>query len=285
MQPRERNTSEALAPIVKWAGGKRQLIPSIRPLLPKKLASHTYCEPFMGGGALLWALHPKHAIANDLNGELMNMYTVVRDTPHELIAHLQRHLNTPEYFYNLRMQDREPNFAERTPLERASRFIYLNKTCYNGLFRVNNAGEFNSPYGHYKRPNIVNEPSILAVSEYLRKEGVSLSNADYQTVLDALPADAFVYLDPPYHPLSETASFTGYVQGGWKAADQERLRDACRALDARHIPFMQSNSDTPLIRELYREFHITTVQALRAVNSKGSGRGAVNELIIRNYGR
>ena len=153
------------------------------------------------------------------------------------------------------------------------------------LFRVNNAGEFNSPYGHYKRPNIVNEPTILAVSEYLRKEGVSLSNADYQTVLDALPADAFVYLDPPSHPLSETASFTGYVQGGWKAADQERLRDACRALDARHIPFMQSNSDTPLIRELYREFHITTVQALRAVNSKGSGRGAVNELIIRNYGR
>ena len=285
MQRGEPNTTDALAPIVKWAGGKRQLLPTIRPLLPKKLARHTYCEPFMGGGALLWALHPKRAIANDLNVELMNMYSVVRDTPHELIAHLQQHENTPEYFYNLRMQDRDPHFAERSALERASRFIYLNKTCYNGLFRVNNAGEFNSPYGHYKRPNIVNAPTILAVSEYLRQNGITLSNSDYQAVLDALPPDAFVYLDPPYHPLSETSSFTGYVQGGWKTADQTRLRDACRALDARNIPFMQSNSDTPLIRELYSEFHITTVQAVRAVNSKGAGRGAINELIIRNYGR
>lgn len=281
----EKSTTDALAPIVKWAGGKRQLIPAIRPLLPKKIATYTYCEPFMGGGALLWALHPRNAIVNDINSELMNMYTVVRDTPDELIAHLRQHINSPEYFYNLRMQDRVPHFAQRSPVERASRFIYLNKTCYNGLFRVNSAGEFNSPYGHYKRPNIVNEPTLLAVSAYLRKESVALSNTDYQAVLDTLPSNAFVYLDPPYHPLSETSSFTGYVQGGWKEADQERLRNACRLLNERKIPFMQSNSDTPLIRDLYGEFHITTVQAVRAVNSKGSGRGAINELIICNYVR
>lgn len=283
MQRRVATAGADLAPIVKWAGGKRQLLPSIRPLLPKNIDTLLYCEPFLGGGALLWDLHPQHAIVNDLNTELMNMYTVVRNHPQELIADLRRHLNTPEYFYSLRLWDREPQFAERTSIERASRFIYLNKTCYNGLFRVNSAGEFNSPYGHYKCPNIVNERTVLAVSEYLRQAAITLSQSDYQSVLDALPEATFVYLDPPYHPLSETANFTGYVQGGWKAADQERLYDACCELERRGIRFMQSNSDTPFIRELYAEFEISTVQALRAVNSKATGRGAINELIIRNY--
>lgn len=278
-----KGTHPAIAPIVKWAGGKRQLLPALQSLLPKGWQEATYCEPFLGGGALLWALQPEEAVVGDLNAELMNMYHVVRDTPHELVEHLAQHHNTSEYFYQLRMQDREPEFALRTPLERASRFIYLNKTCYNGLFRVNNAGEFNSPYGRYKHPNIVNRENILAVSDYLNRAKVTLVHEDYQTVLEHLPDTAFVYLDPPYHPISDTSSFTGYVQGGWKAVDQERLRDACRDLNRRGVRFMQSNSDTPLIRELYAEFELTTVQAVRAVNSKGSGRGAVSELIIRNY--
>ncbi len=278
-----KGTQPAITPIVKWAGGKRQLLPALQSLLPQGWQASTYCEPFLGGGALLWALQPEQAVVGDLNAELMNMYHVVRDTPHELVEHLAQHRNTSEYFYQLRMQDREPEFALRTPLERASRFIYLNKTCYNGLFRVNNAGEFNSPYGRYKHPNIVNRENILAVSEYLNQATVMLVHEDYQTVLEHLPDTAFVYLDPPYHPISDTSSFTGYVQGGWKAVDQERLRDACRDLNRRGVRFMQSNSDTPLIRELYTEFELTTVQAVRAVNSKGSGRGAVSELIIRNY--
>ena len=259
------------------------MLPALQSLLPQGWQASTYCEPFLGGGALLWALQPEQAVVGDLNAELMNMYHVVRDTPHELVEHLAQHRNTSEYFYQLRMQDREPEFALRTPLERASRFIYLNKTCYNGLFRVNNAGEFNSPYGRYKHPNIVNRENILAVSDYLNRAKVTLVHEDYQTVLEHLPDTAFVYLDPPYHPISDTSSFTGYVQGGWKAGDQERLRDACRDLNRRGVRFMQSNSDTPLIRELYAEFELTTVQAVRAVNSKGSGRGAVSELIIRNY--
>ena len=275
--------SSVLAPIVKWAGGKRQLLPALQKHLPHGWQGLTYCEPFLGGGALLWALKPRVPVVNDLNAELMNMYHVVRDMPNELIEHLGQHHNTAEYFYQLRMQDRAPEFAQRSPLERASRFIYLNKTCYNGLFRVNNAGEFNSPYGRYKHPNIVNRENILAVSEYLNRYNITLLHTDYQEVLDLLPPESFVYLDPPYHPLSDTSSFTGYVQGGWKEGDQERLRDACRDLDRRGIRFMQSNSDTPLIRELYAEFHLSTVQAVRAVNSKGSGRGAVSELIIRNY--
>ena len=278
-----KGTPPAIAPIVKWAGGKRQLLPTLQSHLPKGWQETPYCEPFLGGGALLWALQPRRAVVGDLNAELMNMYRVVRDTPHELVSHLGQHLNTSEYFYQLRMQDRDPNFASRSPLERASRFIYLNKTCYNGLFRVNNAGEFNSPYGRYKHPNIVNRENILAVSHYLNHAEVTLTHGDYQEVLEQLPATAFVYLDPPYHPLSDTSSFTGYVQGGWKASDQERLRDACRALHRRGVRFMQSNSDTPLIRSLYEEFELTTVQAVRAVNSKGTGRGAVSELIIRNY--
>lgn len=278
-----KGTQPAIAPIVKWAGGKRQLLPTLQSHLPKGWQETPYCEPFLGGGALLWALQPRRAVVGDLNAELMNMYRVVRDTPHELVSHLRQHLNTSEYFYQLRMQDRDPNFASRSPLERASRFIYLNKTCYNGLFRVNNAGEFNSPYGRYKHPNIVNRENILAVSHYLNHAEVTLTHGDYQEVLEQLPATAFVYLDPPYHPLSDTSSFTGYVQGGWKASDQERLRDACRALHRRGVRFMQSNSDTPLIRSLYEEFELTTVQAVRAVNSKGTGRGAVSELIIRNY--
>lgn len=281
--PRKENLDNNLAPIVKWAGGKRQLLPAILPLLPLNIHKRTYCEPFLGGGALLWALHPKKAIVNDLNTELMNMYRVVRDMPQELIATLKQHINTAEYFYRLRVLDREPDFTQRPPVERAARFIYLNKTCYNGLFRVNSAGEFNSPYGHYKRPNFTNEANIFAVHEFLNTNRILLENTDYQSILDSLPTNTFVYLDPPYHPLSETSNFTGYVQGGWKASDQERLCEACQNLDARGIAFMQSNSDTPLIRQLYADFHITVVQALRAVNSKAEGRGAINELIICNY--
>ena len=154
--------NKLVVPFLKWVGGKRQLIPEIRKLLPKGVSSHPYYEPFIGGGALFFDLQPKCAIINDCNKELINAYRIIRDNPKELIEDLKKHKNTAEYFYEIRAIDRQPIFYNLTNIERASRIIFLNKTCYNGLYRVNNAGEFNSPFGNYKNPNIVNEPVINA---------------------------------------------------------------------------------------------------------------------------
>ena len=167
--------NKLVVPFLKWVGGKRQLISEIKELLPKRRRNLTYYEPFIGGGALLFDLQPKRAIINDYNEELINVYRIIRDYPYELIEDLKRHENTAEYFYKLRAIDRSPAFSNLTNIQRASRIIYLNKTCYNGLYRVNNAGEFNSPFGKYKNPNIVNAPVIKAVSKYLKTNDIQIS--------------------------------------------------------------------------------------------------------------
>ena len=229
--------NKLVVPFLKWVGGKRQLIPEIRKMLPKGVANRPYYEPFIGGGALFFELQPKQAVINDYNEELINVYTVIRDNPNELIEDLKKHKNTSEYFYEIRSMDRQPLFKNLTTIERASRIIYLNKTCYNGLYRVNNAGEFNSPFGKYKNPNIVNEPVIKAVSKYLNSDRIQISNGDYEVILRDIPTNSFVYLDPPYHPISESSNFTGYVQGGWSERDQLRLRDVCNRLNSNGIKF------------------------------------------------
>ena len=275
--------SKLVVPFLKWAGGKRQLMPEIRKMLPNGVANHPYYEPFIGGGALFFELLPKRAVINDYNEELINVYTVIRDNPSELIEDLKRHKNTAEYFYKIRAIDRQPLFSNLTRIERASRIIYLNKTCYNGLYRVNNAGEFNSPFGRYKNPNIVNEPVIKAVSKYLNSSQIQISSCDYALILKDIPTDSFVYLDPPYHPISESSSFTGYVQGGWDEGDQLRLRDVCNRLRNNGIKFLLSNSASDFIREIYSDYNIHIVQAKRSVNSNSSRRGQVDEFLIRNY--
>ena len=275
--------SKLVVPFLKWAGGKRQLMPEIRKMLPNGVANHPYYEPFIGGGALFFELLPKRAVINDYNEELINVYTVIRDNPSELIEDLKRHKNTAEYFYKIRAIDRQPLFSNLTRIERASRIIYLNKTCYNGLYRVNNAGEFNSPFGRYKSPNIVNEPVIKAVSKYLNSPQIQISSCDYALILKDIPTDSFVYLDPPYHPISESSSFTGYVQGGWDEGDQLRLRDVCNRLRNNGIKFLLSNSASDFIREIYSDYNIHIVQAKRSVNSNSSRRGQVDEFLIRNY--
>ena len=168
-------------------------------------------------------------------------------------------------------------------VQKASRVIYLNKTCYNGLFRVNNAGEFNTPFGNYKNPNIVNAPVLRAVSEYFRSAKITFSCRDYAEVLQELPRNSFVYLDPPYDPVSDTANFTGYNAGGFNRNEQIRLRECCDDLNRRGIKFMLSNSATDFIREQYNGYNIITVKAKRAINSVGSGRGQVDEVVVRNY--
>jgi len=270
-----------VAPFVKWAGGKRQLVPALKALLPAKIQA--YCEPFVGGGALLFALQPRIACINDINGDLISVYQIIRDDVQTLIDILQTHQNTAQYFYTLRDMDRHrQQYAALPAPEKAARLIYLNKTCYNGLFRVNNAGEFNTPFGYYKKPNIVNAPTLRAVSDYLKNSQVDFFRVDYTQVLKKIDKKYFVYLDPPYDPVCGTASFTGYAKGGFDRAAQEKLRQQCDALHARGIRFMLSNSDTPFIRQQYAHYRIQTVQARRHINANAQGRGDVSEVVIRN---
>lgn len=270
-------------PIVKWVGGKRQLVESIKKLLPEHYS--TYCEPFLGGGALLFALQPKKAIVNDLNKDLIITYKMIRDNVDDLLESLKNHNNTSEYFYNIRDIDRDRNSYENlSDIEKASRLLYLNKTCYNGLYRVNSSGEFNVPFGNYKNPAIVNESILRAVSIYLSSNTIQFMSCDYETVLKKLRKGSFVYLDPPYDPISDTSSFTGYTKSGFGRNEQIRLKECCDKLHEKGIKFMLSNSNTQFIRDLYKDYQIIVVNAKRNINCDSNKRGEIEEVIIRNYG-
>ena len=272
-----------VAPVLKWVGGKRQLLGEITPLLPGQIT--TYCEPFLGGGAVLFSLQPSNAVVNDLNADLITVYEVIRDDVEALIASLKHHENTAAYFYAIRDMDRDKaKYRALSKVERASRMIYLNKTCFNGLFRVNSSGEFNTPFGQYKNPNIVNEPVLRAVSCYFRDSGIRFYSEDFAATLDRVGAGGFVYLDPPYDPVSDTASFTGYNKGGFDKSEQIRLKQCCDDLTRRGVKFLLSNSATPFIRELYQGYEMTIVKAKRAINADATKRGAIEEVLIRNYG-
>jgi DNA adenine methylase len=274
--------NKLVSPVLKWVGGKRQLLPSIKPMLPKRITS--YCEPFVGGGAVLFDLQPKKAIVNDINIDLILVYTVIRDNVEALIELLETYPNEEGFYYELRNIDREQEkYDKLSEIERAARVIFLNKTCYNGLYRVNNAGEFNSPFGKYKNPNIVNAPVLRAVSAYFNSSEITFSTTDFELVLEQVRRGTFVYLDPPYDPVSDTSSFTGYSKGGFSREQQIQLRECCDRLNARGVKFMLSNSATDFIREQYSNYHITIVQAKRAINSVASKRGDVDEVIITNY--
>jgi DNA adenine methylase len=272
-----------VAPFLKWVGGKRQLIPSIVVHLPKNIREYKYIEPFIGGGAILFHLQPQYAVINDLNKELINVYEVVKNNLGELIRDLKKHKNESDYFYQIRALDRSEDFKNLNPVRRASRIIYLNKTCFNGLYRVNNAGEFNAPFGRYKNPNIVNEPTLKAVNKYLNSNNIQISSKDYSEILKELDSKSFVYLDPPYHPISENSNFTGYVQGGWNIFDQVDLKTACDELNKKGVKFLLSNSSSEIIRDLYKDYKISIVKASRAINSNGTDRGEIDEVLIKNY--
>jgi DNA adenine methylase len=270
-------------PFLKWAGGKRQLLPEIRKYIPKKI--NTYYEPFIGAGAVLFDLQPKKAVMNDINVELVNVYNVVKDNVDELIEDLKKHENDSEYFYAIRDLDRQPKYKELTPVERASRVIYLNKTCFNGLFRVNSQGQFNVPFGKYKNPQIVNEIVLKAVHNFFSSNEVTILNTDFEKVVENAKKGDFVYFDPPYDPVSDTSSFTGYSLDGFNKDDQIRLRDLCVELDKKGCKFLLSNSATDFIKEIYEEkgFHIEIVSATRNINSVASKRGKIDEVLVMNY--
>ena len=271
-----------LSPLLKWVGGKRQLLSDIIPMIDNKCS--TYVEPFIGGGAVLFSMQPKKAIINDYNHELINVYRVVRDNLDELLELLYIHQanNSSEYYYEVRAWDRGEYLNKMSNIEKAARIIYLNKTCYNGLYRVNSAGQFNSPYGRYKNPNIVNEAVLKAVSKYLKNNDIDIRNGDYKDTLINLDKRSFVYLDPPYMPISSSSSFTGYTEGGFGYAHQVELKEECDKLTQQGIRFVQSNSDCDEIRELYKEYKIKTVKAKRSINSVAKKRGEINEVLIYN---
>lgn len=274
--------NKLVMPVVKWVGGKRQLLNEIESRLPDKYA--TYYEPFFGGGAVLFHLQPKKAVINDYNKDLINTYRVIKDNHLELIESLKLHENNSDYFYRIRDKDRDSKkYINMTLIEKSSRLIYLNKTCYNGLFRVNSSGQFNTPFANYKNPNIVNEPVIKAIHKYFSESEITIMDGDFKIALEGVQENDFVYLDPPYDPVSDTASFTGYSDIGFSQDDQIRLRDVCIELNNKGAKFMLSNSATNNIRTLYKDFYIDTVKAKRIVNSDATKRGEVDELIIRNY--
>jgi DNA adenine methylase len=274
VQPALRSeVSESARPFIKWAGGKRQLLPELLRRVPPRMGR--YFEPFVGGGALFFALRPKRAVLADVNDRLIRTYKGVRDQVEDVIERLRSYPYDSKFYYEMRAQE----IDSRSDAELAAWFIYLNRTGYNGLYRVNRENRFNVPFGRYTNVTICDESNLRACSAALA--GVELLCADFEVARRAKKGD-FVYFDPPYVPLSATSSFTGYTSGGFGPAEQERLRDTARKLKRRGAVVMLSNSSAGLVRELYAEdFEVQEVTAMRLVNSRATGRGAVTELIIR----
>lgn len=261
-------------PPFKWAGGKSQLLEQFEPLLPKMF--DLYIEPFVGSGALFFHLLPPKAVLIDLNFDVVNFYTVVKNDVEKLIGDLKMYKNEREYYYTVR----SVNLDSLNPIQRASRFLYLNKTAYNGLWRVNKDGKFNVPFGRYKNPKILDEDNLRNVSLMLRE--TSIIWGDFSIVAEHAKAGTFVYLDPPYHPISKTSSFTNY-SGKFGVEDQMRLAECFKLLDKKGCLLMLSNSNTPLIRDLYAGYDVQIVRARRMINSKASGRGEIEEIVVRNF--
>ena len=266
-------------PLLKWAGGKSQLLEQMDPYFPKEF--ELYVEPFLGGGAVFFHLLPSRATLSDSNTELMNVFRVVRDKPDGLMKALDGHYphrRNQEYYYRVRAL----NPKDMTPVERAARTIFLNKTCYNGLYRVNSEGKFNVPFGKYRNPSLYDRNNIVAASAVLR--GKTLMVADYKEACAEASKGDFIYLDPPYQPLSKTASFTSYTKEAFGEKEQAELASVFKKLDRQKCKVMLSNSSTSLIRSLYDGYHIVSMKAMRAINCKPSGRKAIEELLIMNYG-
>lgn len=268
-------------PFLKWAGGKTQLADALWERLPA--AFHVYHEPFLGSGALFFSLYRRQqirrAVLSDINAELIDTYLAIRDHVAEVIELLRSFPYEKEFYYTLREQD---PWQLSLPA-RAARMIYLNKTGYNGLYRVNRQGKFNVPFGRYKSPKYFDQDNLLAVAQSL--QNVEILCTSFETVLERAAPGDFVYFDPPYVPLTQTANFTSYHANGFGSSDQKRLRDVCIELSKKGVYVMLSNSDTEDVRALYNLpcFSTEEVLANRAINCKGAKRGKVTELVITNY--
>lgn len=230
---------------------------------------------------MLFELRPKKAIISDINGELINLYRVIQNNVEELIDELSnqnKYSNTAKSYYKIRELDRDlKEYNKLTGIDKAARVLYLNKTCYNGLYRVNSAGEFNSPFGSYKNPKIVNDITLKAVNKYFNEANIKFLNVDFEKSVKNAKKGDFVYFDPRYVPISKTSNFTGYNESGFGEKEQRRLKEVCDKLNKEGVKFLLSNSDCTFIRELYKGHNIVTIKAKRAINSNGNDRGEINE--------
>jgi DNA adenine methylase len=267
-------TDDIARPFLKWAGGKRQLLPHLRAHVPSTFGR--YFEPFVGGGALFFALQPRAATLADVNERLIRTYAGVKADVGRVIALLQEHPYDEKFFY----EARDVDVDARSDAEVAAWFIYLNKAGYNGLYRVNSKNQFNVPFGRYANPTICDEANLRACS--LALANAELHNDSFEQVAARAKPGDFVYFDPPYVPLSATSSFTSYSANGFGAEEQIHLRDVALELKKRGVHVLLSNSSAPLVRDLYaRGFDVTEVSATRMLNSKPTGRGAITELLIK----
>ncbi len=274
-------------PFIKWVGGKRGLLEQLLPLFPKKFNS--YFEPFLGGGAVFFELYSrgflkdKKVVLSDINKELVNTYNIVKEKPDELIKNLESYKkqHSKEFYYKVRELDRKDNYCMLSNLEKATRFIYLNKTCFNGLYRVNKKGYFNTPMGSYKNPNIADSNAILNASEAL--QSAIIQQQSFKEILEQVQSSDFVYFDPPYYPLNSTSSFTSYDSNCFLADEQFELFEVFDLLSDKGVYVVQSNSDTAFIKELYSKYDINIVSANRFINSKSSSRGKISEVLVRNF--
>ena len=274
------NGTVEIPTLVKWAGGKSQLLQQFEPLFPDKI--DTYIEPFLGSGAVFFFIqkkyNPKKIIISDINEELINTYYVVRDNVEELIKLLKMHKekHNKEYYYDVRAQ----NTKELSNIENAARFIYLNKTCFNGLYRVNSKGKFNVPIGSYKNPGILKEDVLMVANKRLQK--IEIKVMSFEDIIKIATKNAFIYFDPPYHPLKK-GSFTTYTKSVFLENEQKKLAEIFNLLDKKGCKLMLSNSDTEFIKKLYLNHKIDIVRANRFINRKSESRGAINEVVVRNY--
>ncbi len=274
-------------PFIKWVGGKKGLISQLMPLLPKNF--NNYFEPFVGGGALFFELYSlgvlegKKVYLFDINEELINTYQVIKHFPSKLLDELKKfqQKHSKEFYYEVREWDRDNDFKNIDKVLRAARFIYLNKTCFNGLYRVNKKGFFNVPIGSYKSPKIYDEKLIMSASYALKDANIEV--ADFSRVLEVAKENDFIYFDPPYYPLSDTSNFTSYTDLVFLEDEQKRLYQVFKELDKKGCFVMESNSDTEFIKNLYQEYKIEIVYMHRFINSKKEGRGKISEVVIKNY--
>lgn len=266
-------------PFIKWVGGKSQIIKHLVHRLPKNF--NRYFEPFIGGGALFFHLQPRNAVLSDINSELIDTYLAIRDDVEGVIEELQMHRYEKDYFYQVRAWDRSESFSKMSRNKRAARLIYLNKCCFNGLHRVNSEGHFNVPFGKYTNPTIVDAHNLRNCCSALKN--VELKSSNYQSISETIGKEDFVYFDPPYMPISATSSFTSYSKDGFNQDSQVKLMETCTMLDQKGAFFMLSNSSAQCILDLYKNFEIELVPAKRAINSVGSSRGCINEILVRNF--
>jgi DNA adenine methylase len=277
----------SLKPYLKWAGGKRQLLIEIKNRLPGDIREYTYYEPFLGAGAVFFELRPARAVINDCNAQLIMTYKSIKNNLDDLIVLLKNHKAKAgkEYFYEMRNLDRDTEaFTRLTDTEKAARLIFLNKTCFNGLYRVNSRGYFNVPYGKNRNPAICEEAALRRISEYLNANEITILNSDFEDAVLGADNHSFIYFDPPYHSPGN-ANFTGYQAGTFGEQEQKRLCDVMIRMTGRGVKCLLSNADTEYVRRIYTHdfFDIIPVQAKRSINADSGGRGNVHEVLIKNW--